>query len=411
MADDPLIGQTLGEYEVREVIGSGATGVVYAAEGPQGRVAMKVLNEALGHISSLRRRFQREARALSKVRHPNIVHIEDFGVQDDHVFIVMELLEGITLEDALQHRPATAAMALHIGREVLAGLASAHEEQVVHRDLKPANVFLVGETLESWSMRDQQPDEPLPEVKLLDFGLVKFLSVDELSGDATLTRRGRVVGTPAYMAPEQITGASLDVRADVYATGILLYELIADSRPFHYPRRSQLLRAHLLESVPFLDDARDGLAVDDALEAVIRKSLQKDPAQRFENAGAMHDAWSVFSPEAIRFTGDPTKRGGERDREGTNSVVISADERSRLADEVSGDSGPGVRERKTEKKRNEPDEESRQEPKRETKRETRKSGAQTPKSRRDWVAIAVWVLALGSFFALVGLAGYSTTLR
>lgn len=407
MADDPLIGKTLGDYEVREVIGSGATGVVYGAEGPDGAVAIKVLNEALGHITSLRRRFQREARALSKVRHANIVHIEDYGVQDDHVFIVMELLEGITLEEALQHRPANAAMALHVGRELLAGLACAHEQQVVHRDLKPANVFLVGETLESWA-RDDRADDELPVVKILDFGLVKFLSVDEVSGEGTLTRRGRVVGTPAYMAPEQITGAALDVRADVYAAGILLYELIADSRPFHYPRRSQLLRAHLLESVPFLDDARDGLDVDDALETVIRRSLEKDPSQRFASAAEMRDAWAEFSPGSIRFTGDPTKRGGERDREGTNSVIISADERSRLADEVSGDSAPGVRARSQKPAKTPKQTEKGRKQKPTT---TTKPKPKSTEPRRDWLSIAVWVLALCSFFTLLGLAGYSTTLR
>ena len=414
MADDPLIGTKLGEYEVREVIGSGATGVVYRAEGPQGPVAMKVLNEALGHISSLRRRFQREARALAKLRHPNVVHIEDFGVEDDHVFIVMELLEGITLEEALQHRPAHGAMALHIGREVLAGLACAHEQKVVHRDLKPANVFLIGETLESWA-RDDRGDEDLPEVKILDFGLVKFLSVDEVSHDGTLTRRGRVVGTPAYMAPEQITGARLDERADVYAAGILFYELIADARPFHYPRRSQLLRAHLLESVPFLDDSREGLEVDAGLEAVLRKSLEKDPAQRYATAAEMAEAWRAFDASAIRFSGDPTKRGGERDREGTNSVVISADERSRLADEVSSGDSAGVRPTA-------PDERSGSASKTAAKAPRAKPGtkpspppkpmrATREQGGRAWLAIVVWIVALGSFFALVGLAGYSTTLR
>ncbi len=404
MAEDPLIGTKLGEYEVREVIGSGATGVVYAAEGPSGRVAMKVLNEALGHITSLRRRFQREARALAKVRHDNIVHIEDYGVEDDHVFIVMELLEGITLEEAIQHRPASPAMALHIGREILAGLASAHAEQVVHRDLKPANVFLVGESLDDWA---QEERDEFPEVKILDFGLVKFLSVDELSHDGTLTRRGRVVGTPAYMAPEQITGAALDMRADVYAAGILFFELIADSRPFQYPRRSQLLRAHLLEPVPFLDESRDGLEVSKELESVIRKALEKDPAQRFKSAAAMRDAWAKLDDSAIVFSGDPTKRGGERDREGTNSVIISADERSALAEEVSGDSRPsrpGVREKKSDPPAVE------KEP---TAKKPAKPAPNKPEriGERAWITTVVWVLALGSFFALLGLAGYSTTLR
>ncbi|MBC7173553.1 MAG: serine/threonine protein kinase, partial [Polyangiaceae bacterium] len=271
-----LSGSTLDGYVLEAKIGSGATGVVYRARrGDEDKpVAVKVLNENLGQISSLRRRFEREARALSRLKHPRIVHISDFGITDEATFIAMEVLEGDTLEEILADGPVAPESAVAIVCQTLEGVGFAHEMQIVHRDLKPANIFL-------------QFVGGKPDVKVLDFGLAKFLSVDELSEDATLTRKGRIVGTPAYMAPEQITGGALDVRADVYAAGVLLFELLADRRPFDYPRRSQLLRAHLFEPVPALATVRPGLTVHPALEAIVRKALSKDPAERFADAGAM----------------------------------------------------------------------------------------------------------------------------
>jgi serine/threonine-protein kinase len=309
-----LIGVSLEGYVLEAKIGSGATGVVYRARhGADERpVAVKVLNENLGHISSLRRRFEREARALSRLKHPRIVHIGDFGVTDEATFIAMEFLEGDTLEEILQDGPVAPESAVTIMRQVLEGVAFAHELQIVHRDLKPANIFL-------------QFTMGAPNVKVLDFGLAKFLSIDELSKDATLTRKGRIVGTPAYMAPEQITGVSLDVRADVYAAGIVLFELLADRRPFDYTRRSQLLRAHLFEPIPTLSQVRPGLSVHPQLEAVVRRALAKDPAERYANAGAMLDALTRLPEGTVRL--DDVARSRRRERTATSSAVISEGER------------------------------------------------------------------------------------
>jgi serine/threonine-protein kinase len=331
---DELLGRSLKGYRIEARLGSGATGVVFRARHPdQARpVALKVLHDNLGSISSLKRRFEREARVLAKLDHPNIVDITDFGVVDGHTFIAMELLEGQTLESMLAEAPIEFEYALNVAKQILAGLAFAHERQVVHRDLKPANVFLC-----------PGPSEP-PRVKLLDFGLAKMLSIDDLSQEGTLTRKGRIVGTPAYMAPEQITGVSLDVRADVYAVGVVLYEMIADRRPFLSERRSELLRAHLLEPVPPLSEARKGLIVHPDLEGIVRKALAKDPAQRYANAGEMLRAMEALPPAPARLETEPPR--GERRRTGASSEVISSSERRAVSASISTpaqSSGPSPR--------------------------------------------------------------------
>jgi serine/threonine-protein kinase len=317
-----LIGRTLSGYQIVSRIGSGATGIVFRAEHPdQPRpVALKVLHDNLGSISSLKRRFEREARVLAKLTHPNVVYITDFGVVDGHTFIAMELLEGLTLEEILDEAPVDPDRAIDIAKQVLDGLAFAHNQQVVHRDLKPANVFLCHNPGGS------------DQVKLLDFGLAKMLSIDDISDDGTLTRKGRIVGTPAYMAPEQITGVSLDVRADVYSLGILLYELLADRRPFLSERRSELLRSHLLDPVPPLSEARKALVVHPMLEVIVRRALEKDPANRYANAAEMRAAMQALPPHPARI--DKERRAPvERSRTGATSEIISVHER-RMASEA-----------------------------------------------------------------------------
>ncbi len=396
VADDALVGKVLDGYVLEHRIGAGATGVVYKARRRDATdsndvLAVKVLNEALGHIKSLRRRFEREARALSKLTHEHIVHIADFGVVDEVVFIAMEYLEGTTLEDHLQDEPVSPTMALQTIRQILEGVAFAHERQIVHRDLKPANVFLVN-----------MPGETHPSVKILDFGLAKFLSIDELSHEGTLTRKGRVVGTPAYMAPAQIAGVSLAARAGVYAAGNRLFELLADRRPFDYDRRSQLLRAHLFEPVPKICDIRPGADIDPALEALVRRALAKDPSERFPDARAMLDELEPFTSKAIES--ESPARSGERSRAGTSSVVITAEERR----EISSQSDPAVAPLVAAKHALA-----------ETEVESAPLGALPPEpsarppSRNSdgLMTAAVWVFGLIGLVTLIGLAVYATTLR
>jgi eukaryotic-like serine/threonine-protein kinase len=383
---DELIGKTLGHYLVEYRLGSGATGVVFRGKDTRtdGVVALKVLNENLGTISSLRRRFEREARLLTKLEHPNIVHIHELGVQDTYTFIAMELLEGRTLEEALDEAPLPPSRALEVMTETLRGLAFAHDNDIVHRDLKPANVFLCrternssgslasgpaaaeepvpagdkttpsaspfaaesgrGEPTGSHDGRSSRPDGelkvPRDKVKLLDFGLAKLLSGDGgFEGeDGTLTRKGRIVGTPAYMAPEQITGVSLDVRADVYAAGILLFELLADRRPFLSDRRSELLRAHLLSPPPPLSEARPALKVHPELEGLVRKALEKNPNDRFPNAQAMLEAMLALPRRPARLAS--SEASPVRSRSGATSEIISSSERRAVSESVSVSSDP-----------------------------------------------------------------------
>jgi serine/threonine protein kinase len=330
---DDLIGRTLDGYKVEYRLGAGATGVVFRAKHPSQAqpIALKVLHDNLGTISSLKRRFEREARVLSKLEHPNIVHITDFGVVDGLTYIAMELLEGLTLEDVLDEAPIDADRALDITAEVLEGLAFAHGLHVVHRDLKPANVFLC--------RGGRAGDRSKDRVKLLDFGLAKILSEDDVAEDGTLTRRGRIVGTPAYMAPEQITGVSLDVRADVYALGVLLYELLADRRPFLSERRSELLRAHLLEPPPPLSTVREGLTVDATLETLVMRALEKDPGKRHADATEMLAELRKLPKHAARL-GPKAVASPLRSRSGATSEVISEGERRAVRESASESSAP-----------------------------------------------------------------------
>ena len=322
---DALIGRTLGGYRLEMKLGTGATGVVFRGvlEGSK-PVAIKVLNENLGSISALKRRFEREAKVLAKLRHPNIVDVHEFGVSPEGLtYIVMELLEGRNLEQFLDDAPIQPAYAIEVLREVLKGLAFAHQRHVVHRDLKPANVFLCGEGEKT--------------IKLLDFGLAKLLSDDDVDEESTLTRRGRIVGTPAYMAPEQIVGVGLDVRADVYAAGILLFELLADRRPFTTENRSELLRAHLLMPPPMLREARPELDVAPEVEALVARALAKAPEARYSDASDFLVALDALPPDCVRLI--RSKGGIPRARSGASSEVISEGER-RAASESMSQSNP-----------------------------------------------------------------------
>lgn len=406
MHDDDRIDTRLGGFTLEECIGHGATGTVYRAEreDPKGTFAIKVLSPDAANLDTIKRRFEREAKILRKLRHPGIVQIEAFGVEHDAAYIVMEYLEGETLEARLQRAPLSATDTLEIIRQILSALAHAHDQEIAHRDLKPANIFLVGER------------EAKPDVRILDFGLAKFLSHDEADAEGTLTRKGRVVGTPAYMAPEQITGISVDERVDVYSTGIVLFELLADERPFQQTRRSELLRAHLFEDVPKLSAARPGANIDADLEAALRKALAKDPARRFKNARAFLEAIKGFDGNA-----EAAERAEPRSTAGTSSVVIKAEERT-LASTTSDNTAKTARKAKAKSKskskgskaseeelpsgkKNERDERDEHD----NEHDERDVASPKTKSWKDaaWVSVLVWVVSLACFFCLVGTMVYS----
>jgi eukaryotic-like serine/threonine-protein kinase len=240
-------------------------------------VAIKVLHQDTAAVADGRRRFQREARALSELAHPNIVPVTDSGIDDGLPFLVMELLQGKTLAQLLREGPLPLGRALDIVRQMLRGLAFAHGKGIVHRDLKPANVFL------------QALPEQDDHVRLLDFGMVKFLGKSSSKGTAeTLTRVGVVIGTPAYMSPEQAKGGPADARTDVYAAGALLFELVAGRRPFVEDTAEAVVIAHLSRPVPSLAKVRPGLGASAAmLQPVVERAMAKKPSARFKDAAAM----------------------------------------------------------------------------------------------------------------------------
>ena len=277
---DPLIGRKLdGRYEVLGRLGEGGVGVVYRGRQTQlGRlVAIKVLQQDAAASPEWRRRFEREARALSVLAHPNVVTVTDSGIDRGVPFLVMELLQGKTLADLIKEKgPLPLWRALDIARQLLRGLAFAHGKGIVHRDLKPANVFL-----------QALPDEA-DHVRLLDFGMAKFLDGSSQRNLAeTQTRAGVVFGTPAYMSPEQAKGGPADARTDVYAAGALLFELLAGRRPFVEETYEGVVMAHLTQPVPSLAKLRSKLTAAPLLQPVIERAMAKKPAARFKDAAAM----------------------------------------------------------------------------------------------------------------------------
>ncbi|MBX3271291.1 MAG: serine/threonine protein kinase [Sandaracinaceae bacterium] len=276
---DPLIGTVLdGRFRIARELGEGAMGVVYRAErvGEPGAAAVKVLNEDCSAQPDLRERFEREARALFGLSHPHILDVQDFGMTPDHrPYLVMELLEGQTLEEMVEGSILPPEQALALGRQVLEGLAFAHSQGVLHRDLKTENVFV------------SRRGDGTYHAKLLDFGLVKFVDDERWGLGRKLTVMGSVMGSPAYMSPEQATGGQVDARADVYSAGVVLYELVTGRWPFEHESRSEMMRAHLLEPPPPVAGAREGLECRPELEQLIHKALAKDADERFTDAREM----------------------------------------------------------------------------------------------------------------------------
>jgi eukaryotic-like serine/threonine-protein kinase len=277
-----LSGQVLdGRYRVLGPIGQGAMGSVYRAEHLKlGRVvAVKVMNEQVPNEMSSRRRFDREAAAMAKLEHPHCASVLDVGVHGDQPFVVMEFVSGQSLDALVAEGPLPIPRAVEITRQVLFGLAHAHEHGIIHRDIKPSNIVL--------SQKAGVGDH----VKILDFGLAK------LSQETSNLTIGFIVGTPSYMAPEQIRGLALDQRVDVYACGVLLFELLTGTKPFRAPSGDPLAvcMAHLNDAAPRLADALPGRDFG-ALEQVVTHALAKDRDRRFSSAGAFANALVAAVP-------------------------------------------------------------------------------------------------------------------
>jgi tRNA A-37 threonylcarbamoyl transferase component Bud32 len=290
---DAMLGKTLdGRYRIEARLGEGGLGSVYRAQHLKldRAVAVKVLRADLRAVEALHQRFEREVRTLSSLTHPNIVTITDYGQVAGLPYLVMELAEGTEL-GALVTAGLSADRVIAIVRQILSSLAYAHARDVVHRDLKPANVIV------------RQLPDGRDHTVVLDFGLAKFVGDGATAaGEVDLTRSGLIVGTPAYLAPEMLGSGSrkADVRSDLYAVGLILFELLAGRRPFLAEDPAEMLRAHLVTPPPKLADVTPGAFVEPALEALVARALAKTPAERFGTAREMIDALDKLPPASMR---------------------------------------------------------------------------------------------------------------
>ncbi len=255
-------------------------GRVYSAEHVlmRKRLAIKVLHRELTTMPEVVARFEREAMAAANIDHPNVAAATDFGkLPDGAVFLVLEYVQGKSLRDEIAGGPIAAERALHITRQIASGLGSAHALDIVHRDLKPENVMLVE--------KGGDPDF----AKVLDFGIAKVPigevpNSTETPAHTPITKAGMVFGTPEYMAPEQALGQIVDGRADLYALGVILYEMLSGSRPFSSQSQVGILGQQLSKSPPKISDRAPGIIVPPAVEAVAMKLLQREASGRYQSA-------------------------------------------------------------------------------------------------------------------------------
>jgi len=277
---DPLIGCIIGQrYRIVSRIGVWGMGAVYRAEHTMMRrdLAVKVLLPELGGKDEFVRRFEREAESASRLAHPNIITVTDFGhTAQGRLFLVMEFLAGDALSLVIKQGPLPLPRALDVIRQMLRGLDHAHAAGIVHRDLKPDNIMLV----EREGRRDV--------VKILDFGIAKVS--EPVSGGEALTQAGVIFGTPEYLSPEQALGEAVDVRSDLYAAGVILYEMLAGRRPFESEDKVKIISMHLAHAPPRIRDVSPGVEIPVALEQVILQALEKSRENRFASATAFLQA-------------------------------------------------------------------------------------------------------------------------
>jgi len=273
-AVDPLIGRVInGRFKITNLIARGGMGRVYRAEqAPLGRVcALKILTTTYEgeHDPEFHKRFFLEASIASKITHPNSVTIFDYGqTEDDIYYMAMEYLEGVTLHRAIRLAGfLPEARVAHIGRQVCRALREAHALGCIHRDLKPANIFLT-----------EHGDEP-DFVKVLDFGLVKNV-LGEGKPEDQLTQTGLFMGSPKYMAPEQIRGERVDIRTDVYSLGIIMFEMLTGKVPFERQTSLNTLMAQVNDKPPRLQETNPEVVVSPELEDLVVRCMAKDPEQR-----------------------------------------------------------------------------------------------------------------------------------
>jgi serine/threonine-protein kinase len=318
------VGTRLGPYEIHSALGAGGMGEVYRARDTRldRTVAIKVLAREIAGDPHLRSRFEREARAVAALDHPHICGIYDIGEADGIHFLVMPHLDGQTLAARLEKGPLPLPQALTITRAIADALDKAHRQGIVHRDLKPANIMLTKSG-----------------AKLLDFGLAKLrpaggpiamTGVEQMATAPPGTAQGTILGTVQYMSPEQVEGREVDARADIWALGALLYEMLTATRPFAGDTPASIIGAILKDTPPAISEQLP--LAPPALDRIVALCLEKDPERRWRSA---HDVGEMLHaiPAAARPMGRRSLscRRARRGRASSRSAHSSASIRERMA--------------------------------------------------------------------------------
>ncbi|MCC6746552.1 MAG: serine/threonine protein kinase [Deltaproteobacteria bacterium] len=300
--DDALLGQeVLGTYRLTQLLGKGGMSMVYRARHllTDQEVAVKVLPPDLAQHRELKARFIDEARTLARLEHPNIVLLHNFVEEQGHLYLIMQLAEGDTLEQVIAREGRVGVGdVVAVGVEVLRALEYAHDQQVIHRDIKPSNIIIRGDGA----------------VKVMDFGIAKIV------GSTKLTQTGQTMGTVRYMSPEQVRGKQVDHRTDLYSLGVTLYEAVTGRTPFDGDTHFEIMRKHLTDVAR---PARELAHIPAALDHVLTRSMEKRALARFESARAMrlalqHVPVDVTSRRITRSTSvgsvdsDKSRRAGSR---------------------------------------------------------------------------------------------------
>ena len=300
---DPFIGKLIGDkYRIEEILGVGGFSTVYKADqsGLRRSVAVKILNAEFVAKADKIRRFQHEAEMISTLVHSNVATVYDYGVlAEGQPYLVMEYAPGKTLSDVLSDcKVMQGERAVEIFLQVCDGVIAAHNKGLIHRDLKPSNIVLL------------QSDDGADQVKILDFGLAKVISEEEGQRE-NLTLTGEVLGTPAYMAPEQCMGTAVDVRTDIYCFACVMYEVLSGSLPLDGETSYEVMHKHINESPISL--SKSGAPVPQRLVRIVSKALQKDPDDRYQNFGDLKEALLGVEPtisaelKSILFSGSNLK--------------------------------------------------------------------------------------------------------
>jgi serine/threonine protein kinase len=279
---DPMLGREVGGYELTRVLGSGSFATVYCAE-PRvagDDVALKLMHAHLASDPEMVRRFVGEARAMTLVRHDNVVQVLDINViEGTRYYIVLELLEGETLEARCERGPIPLDEAIPLLRQVCDGLSAAHVVGVIHRDLKPENILVVGESA-------------APKVKVMDFGVARR---QHLSTGEKRTATGLVMGTPQFLSPEQSQGHAVDARSDIYSVGVIMYRMLTGKLPFTGKNVVEVILAHRSGRATKPSDVMPSLG--EAVDRVVLKALEKDPGQRYQTMEEFENALATLAQQ------------------------------------------------------------------------------------------------------------------